>query len=78
MYQPYPPGGQPPGPLRPPAPAPVLTAVKLMYAGAAISTVNLIIALAYIGGNRPATQQWNGHSLTAAQVSPGARSSSRW
>ena len=39
MYQPYPSSGQPAGPLRPPAPAPVLTAVKLMYAGAAVSTV---------------------------------------
>jgi hypothetical protein len=43
MYQPYPSSGQPAGPLRPPAPAPVLTAVKLMYAGAAVSTVKLII-----------------------------------
>ena len=31
MYQPYPSGGQP---ERLPAPAPVRTAVKLMYAGA--------------------------------------------
>jgi hypothetical protein len=35
MYQPYPSSGQPAGPLRPPAPAPVLTAVKLMYAPSA-------------------------------------------
>ncbi len=32
MSQPYPSSGQPAGPLRPAAPAPVLTAVKLMYA----------------------------------------------
>jgi len=31
MYQPYPPGGQSAEPLRPPAPAPVLTAVRLMW-----------------------------------------------
>ena len=53
-YQPYPSGGgQPVEPIRPPAPAPVLTAVKLMYAGAAVSTVSLIISLADIGGSRP-------------------------
>jgi hypothetical protein len=31
---------------RPPAPVPVLTAVKLMYAGAAVNTVTLIVSLA--------------------------------
>ena len=70
MYQPYPPGGQPPGPLRPPAPAPVLTAVKLMYAGAAISTVNLISGLVFIiGGNTAGHAEVNGRILTAAQAS---------
>ncbi len=52
MYQPYPSGGESAGPLRPPAPAPVLTAVKLMYAGAAVFTVSLIISfisVAFIG-----------------------------
>ena len=48
MYQPYPSSGQPAEPLRPPAPAPVLTAVKVMYAGAAVSAVELIIGLALI------------------------------
>ena len=48
MYQPYPSSGQPAGPLRPPAPAPVLTAVKVMYAGAAVSAVELIVGLALI------------------------------
>jgi hypothetical protein len=48
MYQPYPSSGQSAGPLRPPAPAPVLTAVKLMYAGAPVSAVELIIGLALI------------------------------
>jgi hypothetical protein len=45
MYQPYPSSGQP---KRPPAPAPVLTAVKLMYAGAPVSAVSLITSLAYL------------------------------
>jgi CDP-diglyceride synthetase len=69
MYQPYPSSGQPAGPLRPPAPAPVLTAVKLMYAGAAVSAVNLIISLAVIGGLKAYHGRFLGHSLTAAQVS---------
>ena len=70
MYQPYPPGGQPPGPPPPPAPAPVLTAVKLMYAGAVISTVDLIISLAFIiGDNKAGHATLNGHRLTAAQAS---------
>jgi hypothetical protein len=70
MYQPYPPGSQPPGPLRPPAPAPVLTAVKLMYAGAAISTVNLISGLVFIiSGNTAGHAEVNGRILTAAQAS---------
>jgi hypothetical protein len=45
MYQPYPPSGQSAGPERPPAPGPVRTAVKLMYAGAALSAVPLIVGL---------------------------------
>ncbi len=48
MHQPYPSSGQSAEPMRPPAPAPVLTAVKVMYAGAAVSAVELIIGLALI------------------------------
>ena len=70
MYQPYPPSRQPGRPLRPPAPTPVLTAVKLMYAGAAVSTITLIIVLALIGGGKAGGHlRWNGHALTAAQLS---------
>ena len=67
MYQPYPSGGQPAGPLRPPAPAPVLTAVKLMYAGAAVSAVELIIGLALIivDTKAAARGRFLGHSLAA-------------
>lgn len=44
MYQPYPSGGQEPVPQqRPPAPQSVLTAVKLMYAGAALSAIGIIL-----------------------------------
>ena len=41
MYQSHLSSGRPAGPLRPPAPAPVLTAVKLMCAGAAVVAVSL-------------------------------------
>jgi hypothetical protein len=72
MYQPYPASGQPAEPLRPPAPAPVLTAVKLMYAGAAVSAVELIIGLALIivDIKAAARGRFLGHSLTAPQMRP--------
>jgi hypothetical protein len=70
MYQPCPSSGQPVEPLLPPAPAPVLAAVKLMYAGAAVSTVYLIITLAFvIGDNKAGHATLNGHRLTVAQAS---------
>ena len=67
MSQPYPSSGQPAGPLRP-APAPVRTAVTLMYAGAAVSTVTVIIALALIPAIKAALRAAH-PSLTTAQVS---------
>ena len=67
MYQPYPSSGQPTKPPRPPAPAPVQTAVKLMYAGAAISAVTAIIMLALIPAIKAALRTAN-PSLTAGQV----------
>ena len=54
MVQPYPSSGKPIEPERPPAPQSVLNAVKLMYAGAAISTASLIASLADIGSIKPA------------------------
>jgi hypothetical protein len=54
MYQPYPSGGQVPEPQRPGPPAPVLTAVKLMYAGAAVSAISLIVTLLTIGSLKTA------------------------
>ena len=70
MYQPYPSSGQPAGPLRPAAPGPVLTAVKFMYAGAAVSAVELIVGLVFIiGGNKAGHADVNGRILTAAQAS---------
>jgi hypothetical protein len=57
--------------LRPSVPRSARTvraAVRLMYAGAAVSAVNLIIVLAFIGDIR-AYNAVLGHRLTAAQVS---------
>ena len=67
MYQPYPSTDQPVEPDKPPAPQSVLNAVKLMYAGAAVSTVSLIISLATISGTKDAIKKAK-PSLTAAQV----------
>jgi hypothetical protein len=71
MHQSYSFTDQPAGPPRPPAPAPVLTAVKLMYAGAAVSTVTLIISLAIAIDDVTAAARgrWLGYSLTAAKLS---------
>ena len=67
MYQPYPSSGKPVEPERPPAPASVLNAVKLMYTGAAVSTVSLVISLIDIGGTKDAIRKAR-PSLTATQV----------
>jgi hypothetical protein len=68
MSQPYPSSGQSAGPPRPAVPAPVRTAVKLMYAGAAVSTVTVIISLALIPAIETTLRKAK-PSLTAAQVS---------
>ena len=68
MYQSYPSSGQPAGPLRRSAPAPVRTAVKLMYAGAAVSAVPLIVALAYSGDIKAYHLEVLNHRLTTAQL----------
>ncbi|HYB18718.1 MAG TPA: hypothetical protein VEF71_25080 [Streptosporangiaceae bacterium] len=68
MVQPYPSSGKPPTEAeRPPAPSTVLNAVKLMYAGAAVSTVSLIISLADISGTKAAIRKAR-PNLTATQV----------
>jgi hypothetical protein len=54
-YQPYPTSGQMPEPQqRPPAPTSVQTAVKLMYAGAALSLIELVVSLATIASLKSA------------------------
>jgi hypothetical protein len=54
MVQRYPSSGRPVDLERLPAPPSVAKAVKLMYAGAAVSTVNLIVSLADISGTKAA------------------------
>ncbi|HTZ93255.1 MAG TPA: hypothetical protein VMB74_12730 [Streptosporangiaceae bacterium] len=65
----YPADGQPVEPLRLPAPAPVLSAVKLMYGGAIGTAAQLAIALAYIGDIKAYHLTVLGHHLTTAQLS---------
>jgi hypothetical protein len=66
MYQPYPSGGQSAEPLRPPAPAPVRTAVKVMYTGAAVTAAQLItgLALIIVDIQVAAHGRFLGHNLT--------------
>ena len=72
MYQPSPSSGQPAGSPRPCAPAPVRTAVKLMYTGAAVTAAWLITGLALIITDiqTAARGRFLGHSLTSPQARP--------
>jgi len=68
MYQSYPTSGQSQEPQsRPPVPNSVQTAVKLMYAGAALSFIELVVGLATIGSVRRAIQKAYPH-YTSTQV----------
>ena len=49
MYQSYPSAGQAPEPVRPGPPPSVVMAVRLMYAGAVVSALSLIVGLAAKG-----------------------------
>ena len=74
MYQPYPTSGQQPpeeSPQRPPIPTSVQTAVKFMYAGAALSLIELVVGFATIGSLKLAIEQAGqraGKHYTTAQV----------
>jgi hypothetical protein len=57
MVQRYPSSGKPLETEQPPAPQPVQNAVKLMYVGAAISTVSLILSLVFISTIKPALRK---------------------
>ena len=72
MYQPTPTSGeQPPEPQRPPIPTSVQNAVKFMYAGAALSLIELVVGLATIGSLKTAIEQAGrraGKHYTASQI----------
>jgi len=67
MYQPYPSGGQVPEPARPGPPPSVVNAVRLMYAGAVVSAVSLVVGLATVGSLRAALHK-SQPSLTPTQL----------
>ena len=52
MYQPDPSAGPMPEPVRPGPPPSVVMAVRLMYAGAVVSALSLIVGLATVGSLR--------------------------
>jgi hypothetical protein len=66
MYQPYPTGGAEPEPAPTPPPS-VQNAVRLMYVGAAISAISLIVTLATISSLRTAIHNAN-PSLSASKL----------
>ncbi len=67
MYQSYPGSGQMPEQQRAPMPNSVQTAVRLMYAGAALSFLELLVGLVTIGTVKTAIKRAYPH-YTATQV----------
>jgi hypothetical protein len=67
MYQSYPSAGQVPEPVRPGPPPSVVMAVRLMYAGAVVSALSLIVGLATIGSLRSSLHK-SDPTLTASQL----------
>ncbi len=67
MYQPYPSPGQTPESQRPPMPNSVHTAVRLMYAGAGLSFIELLVGLVTISSVKAAIIRAYPH-YTATQV----------
>lgn len=59
MYQPYPSAGRTPDPVRPEPPQSVLTAVKLMYAGAVVSAIGFVVTLLTLNNFRNAVHRAN-------------------
>jgi hypothetical protein len=67
MYQPYPGGAQMPETQRPPAPASVRNAVRVMYAGAVASLVYAIVFITTLSATKRAIEQ-HSPQLTTSQV----------
>ncbi|HEY6790156.1 MAG TPA: hypothetical protein VI365_22895 [Trebonia sp.] len=66
-YQPFPGGSQLPD-QRGPAPKSVITAVRLMYAGAAMNAISVIVALTAIGSLRTTLKDQTNPVLSTSQV----------
>ena len=67
MYQPDPSAGQAPEPVRPEPPPTMVMAVRLMYAGAVVSALSLIVGLATVGSLRDSLHKAQ-PSLTPTQL----------
>ena len=67
MVQPYPSAGQMPEPVRPGPPPSVVMAVRLMYVGAVVSALSLIVGLATVGSLRASLHK-SQPSLTPTQL----------
>jgi hypothetical protein len=67
MYQPYPTGGAEPEPVQPTPPPSIQNAVRLMYVGAAISAISLIVTLTTVSSLRTAIHKAN-PALSAAKL----------
>jgi hypothetical protein len=67
MYQPSPSAGQAPDPMRPGPPPSVVMAVRLMYAGAVVSALSLIVGLVTVGSLRNSLHK-SDPSLTTSQL----------
>ena len=67
MYQPYPGGAQMPEPSRPSAPQSVLRAAQLMYAGAAVSLIGIIVDLTTLSSTKSKIESQH-HNWTVTQV----------
>jgi hypothetical protein len=64
-YQPYPSSGKPIQPERGPAPPSIVNAVRLMYAGAVISIVSLILSLTSTSSLKPNIRSKYPHYTTS-------------
>ena len=72
MVQPSPSAGQMPEPVRPGPPPSVVMAVRLMYAGAVVSALSLIVGLLTVGSLRSPGQYGSGIAFRWRDVRPGA------
>jgi hypothetical protein len=69
-HQPFPGGSQMPDQQRGPAPKSVINAVRLMYAGAAVNAISVIVALTSVGTLRSAIEK-NNPGFSTSKVNAG-------